>query len=311
MMDKQAVFQWVKQQYGTQPDYPWQDPNAVLRHPENNKWYGLVMAVGKDKLDLPGEGTVDILNVKSDPVLIGSLRTQPGFHPAYHMNKDQWLSIRLDGSVPESQVKNLLELSFALTRPKKKKVRRIYQMNEVLKTIAARYSCRSFDGRLPKKEELEAIALAAVQSPSGLNKQPWQVNVITDKAFIEEMDDEGMRILKEGPDQSIWQRFMDRGGNLYYNAPCMFLILKRPGTELDCGIVSENIALAAASLGLGSVICGMAAIPFQGPKGEAFKERAGFEGDWEFGVAVLVGYAAGSGKPHEPDLGKVKYIDGV
>lgn len=181
-------------------------------------------------------------------------------------------------------------------------------MNEVLRTMAQRYSCRAYDGRLPEKEQLEAIALAAVQSPSGLNKQPWLVHVITDKTFIEEMDAEGMRILAAAEDKSVYQRFMARGGNLYYNAPCMFLVLKQAGTEMDSGIVSENITLAAASLGLGSVICGMAAIPFNGPKAENFKQRAGIAGDWEFGIAVLVGYAKGSGTPHEPDLSKIKYI---
>ena len=27
------------QQYGTEPEYPWHDWNAVLRHNDNNKWY--------------------------------------------------------------------------------------------------------------------------------------------------------------------------------------------------------------------------------------------------------------------------------
>ena len=46
-------------------------------------------------------------------------------------------------------------------------------MNETIKTIAQRYSCRAYDGKLPEKSKLEAIALAAVQSPSGMNRQPW------------------------------------------------------------------------------------------------------------------------------------------
>lgn len=182
-------------------------------------------------------------------------------------------------------------------------------MNETLRTIAQRYSCRAYEGRLPEREKLEAIALAAVQSPSGMNRQPWQVVVITNKALIEEMDAEGMRILSENPDKSAYNRFMSRGGTLYYNAPCMFLILKQPGTEMDTGIVSENIALAAASLGLGSVICGMAAIPFAGPKGSSFQQRVGFPEGWEFGVAVLAGYAKGPGAPHQPDLSKIRFVE--
>jgi nitroreductase len=182
-------------------------------------------------------------------------------------------------------------------------------MNETLKTIAQRYSCRAYDSRLPEKDKLDAIAAAAVQSPSGMNYQPWQINIITNKAFIDEMDAEGMRILSEAEDKSTYERFMSRGGKLYYNAPCMFLILKKTGTDLDAGIVSENIALAASSLGLGNVICGMARIPFQGPKGEAFRKKAGFSDGWEFGMTVLVGYSEKSGTPHEPDMSKIRFID--
>lgn len=119
-MDRQAVFQWVKRQYGTEPDYPWQDENAVLRHRKNRKWYGLIMSVERSRLGLSGEGQAEVLNVKCDPELGGALRTRPGFLPAYHMNKTQWISILLDGTVPEKEIKSLLELSYGLTEPKKR-----------------------------------------------------------------------------------------------------------------------------------------------------------------------------------------------
>lgn len=113
------IFAWVEQEYGTEPDYPWQDGNAVLRHKGNRKWYGLVMEVAREKLGLTGKGTAEIINLKCDPGLIGSLRGRPGFHPAYHMNKENWISVRLDGSVPEEEIKGLIELSYKLTGPKK------------------------------------------------------------------------------------------------------------------------------------------------------------------------------------------------
>ena len=99
-MDRQQVFSYVKQRYHTLPDYPWADQNAVLRHRNNQKWYALIMEVSREKLGLLDEGTVQIMNVKCDPALIGSLRTREGYHPAYHMNKENWISVRLDGSVP-------------------------------------------------------------------------------------------------------------------------------------------------------------------------------------------------------------------
>lgn len=182
-------------------------------------------------------------------------------------------------------------------------------MNEVLKTIAERFSCRGYDGVLPSREKLDAIALAAVQAPSAVNEQPWEIVVVTNKNLIEDMDREGMEILKSYEDKSFYQRFMDRGGNLYYNAPCMFFVLKQPEKDLDCGIVAENIALAAKSLGLGSVICGMAEIPLEGARGEEFKNKIGITDGWEFGIAILVGNGTKEATPHEPDMSKIRYIE--
>ena len=65
-------------------------------------------------------GIIDILNVKSDPLLIGSLRGQEGYFPAYHMNKEKWLSIQLGKPELDDAIKDLLSLSHELTAPKKR-----------------------------------------------------------------------------------------------------------------------------------------------------------------------------------------------
>ena len=118
-INRQDIFSYAKTTYGTEPDYPWFDTNAVLRHKDNRKWYGLVMEVGRGKLGLSDDGTVDVMNVKCDPTLAGSLRTREGYHPAYHMNKETWITIRLDGSVPWEEIKKLIDLSYDLTAGKK------------------------------------------------------------------------------------------------------------------------------------------------------------------------------------------------
>lgn len=120
-MNREELFAWVLDAYGTEPEYPWGDNNAVLRHRENRKWYAAVLEVGRDKLGLTGDGMVDVVNVKCDPRLIGSLVTQPGFHRAYHMNKEKWISIRLDGSAAPEEIQMLLSLSYDLTGVKPKK----------------------------------------------------------------------------------------------------------------------------------------------------------------------------------------------
>ena len=129
-MTRQQLFQWMKRRYGVEPDYPWADENAVLRHRDNNKWFALVMEVGREKLGMDGDGTAEIINLKCQPALIGSLRERNGFHPVYHMNKDQWLSVRLDGSVADDELKSLIDLSFELTQKKQKKGNHSAQKDE-------------------------------------------------------------------------------------------------------------------------------------------------------------------------------------
>lgn len=119
-MTREELLEWCRQRYGTEPEYPWNDGNVVLRHRENRKWYGVVLEVGRDRLGLDGDGSVAVLNVKCDPVLIGSYRSREGFFPAYHMNKDNWLSILLDWPELDEPLRQLLELSYGLTAPKKR-----------------------------------------------------------------------------------------------------------------------------------------------------------------------------------------------
>lgn len=181
-------------------------------------------------------------------------------------------------------------------------------MNQTIQNIKARYSCRNYTGAPIEPEKIKSIALAAVQAPSAMNLQPWQIIVIQDKAFIDDMDITTMDMLSRMEDKSTYERIMGRGGKLFYNAPCMFIVAKKPDADLDCGIVTENIALAASSLGLGNVICGLAKLVFDTEKGAEYKEKLIPEG-YEFGMSVLVGYPVNAdGTPHEPDMSKIKYI---
>ena len=115
-MERQVLFAWAKETFGSEPDYPWDDWNCVPRHKHNNKWYDLVAEISERKLGLSSDRIIDVLNVKCDPLLIGSLRLKPGFYHAYHMNKDKWISIAMDGSVPSDDIKELVELSYQLTQ---------------------------------------------------------------------------------------------------------------------------------------------------------------------------------------------------
>ena len=102
-MTRDELQRYIFDHYSTEPDYPWPGaPNhAVFRHGGNRKWFALVLDVPRNKLGLPGTQMIDVVNLKCDPILIGSLRGEPGIFPAYHMNKDSWLSVALDGSAAD------------------------------------------------------------------------------------------------------------------------------------------------------------------------------------------------------------------
>ena len=183
-------------------------------------------------------------------------------------------------------------------------------MNETLKTIADRYSCRDFADTLLISEQIKAIVDAALAAPSGVNRQPWHVIMITDKNLIEELDAECMNMLAAAEDKTMYERIKSRGGKVYYNAPCMVMVASDNSkyATLDCGILCQNVALAAHALGLGSVICAMAEIPLNGSRGNELKKRMKFPDGYGFGMAVLVGTSKSGKAPNEPDAAKVTYI---
>ena len=86
---REDVLRYVLQKYGTKPEYPWRTSpdNLVLRHGDNRKWYGLIMAVKRENLRLPGNGYIDILDIKCDPEMAGFLTVEKGILPGYHMHK--------------------------------------------------------------------------------------------------------------------------------------------------------------------------------------------------------------------------------
>lgn len=119
-MERREIEQYIFDTYSVEPDYPWMDTpeSAVFRHAGNRKWFALVTTVSKSKLGLREQAPLDIVNLKCDPILIGSLRMERGFFPAYHMNKDKWITAALDGSAPDDTIKMLLEMSYQATAPK-------------------------------------------------------------------------------------------------------------------------------------------------------------------------------------------------
>ena len=123
-MDRQTVFDYIKKKYKTFPEYPWRkyDGSAVFRHSDNKKWFALVMDVQREKLGLSGTEYVDVINLKIDDMFFRDMIIQEvGIMPAYHMNKMHWITVLIDGTVPEDRVFELIDISFLATASAKKK----------------------------------------------------------------------------------------------------------------------------------------------------------------------------------------------
>ena len=116
-MTKEALEAHILETYGVEKDYPFsEDDIYVYRHTAGRKWFGLVMRVPYRKLGVEREGDADVLNVKCGPLLQGSYRSEPGVFPAYHMNKEHWLSVLLDGTASDRTVEELVAISYRLTK---------------------------------------------------------------------------------------------------------------------------------------------------------------------------------------------------
>ena len=122
-MNREQLEKFLCETYAADMDCPWiKYPNyEVFRHSNNKKWFALIMDVSKNKLGLAGGEILAIVNFKCDPALIGSARVEHGLFPAYHMNKGNWITVALDGTVDDEKIKFLADMSYELTSTMKRR----------------------------------------------------------------------------------------------------------------------------------------------------------------------------------------------
>ena len=109
-MEQQAVFDYIRKKYKVLPEYPWRryPDYAVFRHADNNKWFVLSATVPRNKLGIPGADHVDVINVKvDDPFFRDMMIQENGIMPAYHMNKQHWITVLLDGTVQDERYRTV------------------------------------------------------------------------------------------------------------------------------------------------------------------------------------------------------------
>jgi predicted DNA-binding protein (MmcQ/YjbR family) len=120
-MNRQELEQFIFNTYAIKGDDPWRNyPRyEVFRHVENKKWFALLMDVDGEKLGLSRGRIYDVVNLKCDWLLASSICGGKEILPAYHMNKNNWLTAVLC-EIAEDKLKLLVDMSFSLTAPKSK-----------------------------------------------------------------------------------------------------------------------------------------------------------------------------------------------
>lgn len=113
------VVEHIKSEYGADPEFLWPDryPGyAVFRHDNNKKWFALVATISSKSLGLKEEKAIDVINLKFDKnQTYDFAETSDHIFPAYHMNKNNWITMVLDGELPDELVFELVRKSFLLS----------------------------------------------------------------------------------------------------------------------------------------------------------------------------------------------------
>ena len=118
---RERIDVYAKEKYGIDPEIlPFShEEYEIYRHTETGKWFAVFIVKERSAFGLEGDGTAEILCVKSkDPLLADVLMEQPGYLRGYPSRKWNWVSVVLDGTVPFEDIRRLLDESYLTTKTK-------------------------------------------------------------------------------------------------------------------------------------------------------------------------------------------------
>ena len=140
----------------------------------------------------------------------------------------------------------------------------VQQKNEVIETIMSRRSIRQYKDMPVERTKMDTILMCGINAPNGMNRQSWEIRVVG-KEYI---DGVTKLYVEENPDAAKDPSFK----NIFRNAPVAVLVAADTEYELsqiDCGLLGENMMLSAWSMGIGSCCLGS---PVRFLKSETAKE---------------------------------------
>lgn len=168
--------------------------------------------------------------------------------------------------------------------------------NQVLSAIGQRSSARAYSSEPLTGSELDAILRAGLMAPTATNRQEIHFTVVKgENPILAELDAEKRRLCGQGAQLH----------NFYYEAPTLILLSAEDGfkwNRVDAGIAVENMALAAESIGLGTLIIGCIYDALHGEKQGYFSEKLHIPEGYSFQIALAVGHKTDNKTPHEYDF---------
>lgn len=171
-------------------------------------------------------------------------------------------------------------------------------MNETLKVLETRRSCRNFKPDMVSEEELQEIVKAGTYAPTGMGKQSPLIIAVTNKELRDQIAEENRKI-------GGWKEGFDP----FYGAPVILIVLadRTCRTHVyDGSLVMGNLMNAAESLGVASIWIHRAKEEFDSEFGKKILTDLGIEGDYEGIGHCALGYAAE--EPKDAAARKENYV---
>lgn len=111
-----ALLSYARNTYGDELEFLWKkfDDNAVLRRKDTGKWYGVFCKIPKNKLGLPSDEIIEIAVLRIPPDKLENPIDNEKIFRGYHMNKKNWITYLLDGSIPTARLSAAIDESYSL-----------------------------------------------------------------------------------------------------------------------------------------------------------------------------------------------------
>ena len=172
----------------------------------------------------------------------------------------------------------------------------------VIDNMMSRRSIRNYRQQAVPREVLNRIMECGINAPNGQNKQSWEVRIVENPELQAQIK------------AAMAATGNERAAGCFYNAPVWVFIAQDsafPFSAYDCGLMAENMMLAANALGVGSVCLGSPVrFILDSPQKDAVLEMLGFSEGYELCLCISMGYPEGEKPEAKPrDMSKVKYVE--